>query len=287
MSFARKLRHAHVWRRILYERLTEPLHLNLMSLPIAIMGGLRAKIAFDLIVRQHNAYSILACADLARSMGIREITLLEFGVASGAGLMNMCRIADAVTKLTGVRFDIYGFDTGVGMPPPKSYKDHPDLYQQGDFPMDFARLRNTLPANCKLILGELSETVGPFVASMRRESPIGFCVIDVDYYSSTCDALAVFEGAAECYLPRVLLYLDDVQEQSHNSWCGERRAISEFNEVHEMRKAEAHPFLRASRLFRNASWIDHMMTLHVLDHPARAAVVPRERKVVLANPYLE
>jgi hypothetical protein len=28
---------------------------------------------------------------------------------------------------------VVGFDSGVGMPPPLDYRDHPDLYQQGTF----------------------------------------------------------------------------------------------------------------------------------------------------------
>jgi hypothetical protein len=285
MFITQKLKNAYIWKRIAYERLTEPLHLNLLSIPVALFGSFRARVAFDLIVRQHHAYCILASADLARSMGIGEVTLVEFGVASGAGLLNMSKIAESVTKQTNVRFKIYGFDTGAGMPPPKSYRDHPDLYRQGDFPMDFARLRRALPANCQLILGELSETVGPFLASMRPDAPLGFCSIDVDYYSSAVDALAVLTGAPENYLPRVLLYLDDVHHEAHNSWCGERLAIHEFNLAQPMRKAEPHVFLRGNRLFRNAAWIDHIMTLHVLDHPARVAPGNRQ-KVVLTNPYL-
>jgi hypothetical protein len=280
-----KLKNAYIWKRIAYERLTEPLHLNLLSIPVALFGSFRARVAFDLVVRQQNAYCILAGADLAKSLGIDEVTLIEFGVAGGAGLLNMCEIAKSVTKHTGVRFKIYGFDTGAGMPAPKSYRDHPELYQQGDFPMDFAKLRRALPENCQLILGELSQTVGPFLASMRPDAPLGFCSIDVDYYSSAVDALAVFSGAPENYLPRVLLYVDDIHHESHNSWCGERLAIHEFNRSQPMRKAEAHVFMRTNRLFRNAAWIDHIMTLHVLDHPTRMG--PGNRKqVVLTNPYL-
>jgi hypothetical protein len=285
MFIAQKLKNAYIWKRIAYERLTEPLHLNLLSIPVALFGTFRARVAFDLVVRQQNAYCILASADLARSIGIDEVTLIEFGVAGGAGLLNICNIAESVSKHTGVRFRIYGFDTGAGMPPPKSYRDHPELYQQGDFPMDFAKLRRALPANCQLILGELSESVRPFLASMRADAPLGFCSIDVDYYSSAVDALTVLTGAPENYLPRVLLYVDDIHEESHNSWCGERLAIREFNQSHAMRKAEAHVFLRTKRLFRNAAWIDHIMTLHVLDHPTRLAPGNRQQ-VVLTNPYL-
>src|SRR5688572_3833960 len=136
-----KLRRGHVWRRVFLERLTEPLHLNLLSLFVAAFGSLRAKVDHDLLVRPHNAFAILRAAEYALGLGIRTVTLIEFGVARGAGLMNMAKIASRVTKATGVEFQLYGFDTGSGMPASTDYRDHPDLYAPGDFRMDPDALR--------------------------------------------------------------------------------------------------------------------------------------------------
>jgi hypothetical protein len=143
MSFLlRKLRNRHIWKRIALERLTEPLHLNLASVAVALFGSFRAKVSFDLCVRQHNAFGLLRAADEAIWFGINELTVVEFGVASGAGLLNLCRLAERVTKETGVKFRIVGFDTGVGMPQPRDYRDHPNMYGALDFPMeDPGRLR--------------------------------------------------------------------------------------------------------------------------------------------------
>jgi hypothetical protein len=41
---SRKLSERHVWERMLRERLAEPLHLNLLAIPVALFGSLRAKI---------------------------------------------------------------------------------------------------------------------------------------------------------------------------------------------------------------------------------------------------
>ena len=283
----KKLGNAYIWKRIFYERLTEPLHLNLMALGVALFGGLRSRVAFDLVLRQQHAYAILASADLARELGIREVTLVEFGVAAGAGLLNICELAARVTRETGVRFRVYGFDTGRGMPPPLGYRDHPEIYQEGDFPMDHEKLERALPGYAQLVIGQLKDTVPRLAQEIPPEAPIGFVSIDVDYYSSTRDALALLQGEARRYLPRVPIYLDDLEHPSHNSWCGERGAVREFNEEHEFRKIEQHAFARSYRIFRNARWIDHMFTLHVLDHPSRAATERRREATVLTNPYLD
>ncbi len=64
--------------------------------------------------------------------------------------------------------------------------------------------------------------------------------------------------------------------------------MEEFNEEHERRKITPFNFLRNTRIFKNAAWIDHVFTLHVLDHPTRQ---PSDRRTSLEplvpeNPYL-
>lgn len=284
----RKITRRYIWERIFVERLSEPLHLNVISLFVAIFGSFRTKVSFDLIPRFQHAYALLKSADQAKSIGAGSITVIEFGVAAGAGLMNLCHVAAQVTRLTGVDFRIVGFDTGRGMPAPESYKDHPDLYSQGDFPMNFDALSQRLPANARLVIGDIRTTLRTFLQESTSQSPIAFVSIDVDYYSSTRDALEVFDGESSLYLPRVHIYLDDLEDMAHNSWCGELLAVHEFNAQHDMRKIERHMFLRGYRIFKNARWIDHMFQLHVLDHRVRNEGTARQGgdPVVCPNPYL-
>ena len=41
----------------------------------------------------------------------------EFGVASGAVLLNLAELAEPVGAETGIEIRIFGFDTGAGLPP--------------------------------------------------------------------------------------------------------------------------------------------------------------------------
>ena len=68
LVYLKKLGRKYIWQRIFYERLTEPLHLNVISIFIALFGNLRQKIAFDLIIRQQHAYALLDLADHAKSL---------------------------------------------------------------------------------------------------------------------------------------------------------------------------------------------------------------------------
>jgi hypothetical protein len=284
----KKLRHPYVWRRVFLERLTEPLHLNLLSAFVALFGSFRARVAFDLVVRQQHAFGLLTAADKARLCGIDELTVVEFGVASGAGLLNLCEVGRKVTRATGVRFNVIGFDTGAGMPEPRDYRDHPEYYAAGDFPVDRAALARKLPPNARVIYGEIERTLPEFLDSQTRLAPVGFVSVDVDYYSSTSAALRLFEDPDPLkYLPWVVIYLDDVMFDGHNEWCGELLAVSEFSRTHPVRKIGKFNFLRNTRVFRNPAWIDHMHMLHVLDHPFRQpGARPPGPPAVLRNPYL-
>ncbi len=166
-----KLAKRRVWRRIFLERLTEPLHLNLLSAFVLAAGSFRAKVNWDLVVRQQYAFGTLEAADIAHAHGVSTVTLIEVGVASGAGLMNLSSLAQGVSRETGIRFEIHGFDLGTGMPAPVDRRDHPDLYQQGDFQMDLEALRGALPSGTELHIGPLSKTIPEFLtrdASPRR-----------------------------------------------------------------------------------------------------------------------
>ena len=271
--------------RLVSERLTEPFHLNLMSAFVALFGSFRTKVNHDLIIRQQFAFSILHVADKARELGLKKLSLAEFGVANGAGLLNMCRIANSVSAATGVAFELYGFDTGTGMPPAVDYRDHPEMFQHNDFPMDAARLRSALPSNAHLLLGDVSETVSCFLPKLSPDAPLAFVSMDVDYYSSTKRALSVFEGPPEIYLPAVLLYLDDIVIETANPWCGEMLAVNEFNAEHPLRKIAPFPMLRARRLFKNARWLEQIYLVHIFDHMARSPQLRRSSHVI-PNEYM-
>jgi hypothetical protein len=273
--------------RILYERLPEPLHLNILSIFVALFGNYKMRIACDLVVRQQYAFSLLKTAELAMVQGLKSVTAIEFGVAAGAGLVNICDISRNITKLTGVDFKIFGFDSGKGMPPPRDHRDHPEVFSAGSYPLiDRSALMRALPHNAKLILGDIQETLPPFLAGLSASSPLGFVVIDVDYYWSAKECLNVFLGAADNYLPWTLVYLDDIGFESANPWAGELLAVREFNEENEMRKINLFRGLRHKRLFKHTSWFDQVYLLHVLDHGRRnVSEAPKEIKV-LTNPYL-
>lgn len=216
--------------------------------------------------RPNYAWGLLHGAHMAKGLGFSQISAIEFGVAGGNGLLALDRIAIAVEAVLGVKVDVYGFDTGVGLPKPVDYRDLPNLFHAGDFPMNKEALQLKLK-RAQLVLGPVRETLPAFLAAKR--APVGFLSIDVDLYSSTVDALKVLDGHADSLLPRVHCYFDDILGFTYNEFTGERLAINDFNNTHSTRKISPIFGLKyfMSSQFKSASWNEQFFMAHVFDHP--------------------
>jgi len=234
----------------------------------ALQAGLTIdeRIAHALVPRPHYAYGMLHGARLAKRLGYQRTSVVEFGVAGGAGLIAAEAFASSVQHETGVALDIYGFDMGSGLPLPLDYRDMPYHWKPGYYRMDEAALRAKLNL-AQLILGPVSGTMPGYLSANRfGRSPIGCIFFDLDFYSSTTDAFKIFDGPSETRLPRVICYMDDIvgESERHSEFTGVLGAIADFNESHEsMKISRLHlgpmpdPRLRASRL----------MMMHDFMHP--------------------
>jgi hypothetical protein len=198
------------------------------------------------ILRLRPAYllgSVLAVWQ-AKKIGADKVVLVEFGVASGTGLINLIRIGELLSSLFGVKISVYGFDNCAGLPPPKNALDHPEIWSQGQF--DMASSKNTLESYvnahaCHLIEGDITEDL--ILRSLEADlsnGVLGFVSIDVDYYSSTKPIMQAFSVLHPSkLLPAVSIYFDDVADNfSYNHRCGEELAIEEFNETNSSRVIE-------------------------------------------------
>jgi hypothetical protein len=72
----RKLREREKLRKILCERLTEPLHLNFAAM-IALLSSYKARVAFDLVTRPQYAYGVLRAAELAVELQNKKIACVD------------------------------------------------------------------------------------------------------------------------------------------------------------------------------------------------------------------
>jgi hypothetical protein len=195
------------------------------------------RLEHDAIARPHYGYCLLQAAKLAKKLGHTEISVLEFGVAGGNGLLNLEMHAREIKKLLNVDIQIYGFDTGCGLPPPVDYRDLPYHWKPGFFSMNGEKLRSRLTLS-ELVIGDVADTVASFV-QRYNPAPIGALLMDLDYYSSTKYALTLFDLHRTRVLPRVFTYFDDVigdDTSLYNEHTGALLAINEFNSAHATQK---------------------------------------------------
>lgn len=233
------------------------------------------KIFRNEIDRPGYAYGLWLATIQAAKLSIPRLTVIEFGVAYGHGLINLCNICSMITESTEIQFEIFGFDSDVGMPTISDYKDHPEIWRTGQFLSDHNKIRESLTTNAKLISGNIKDTLAEFIKSnVHENAPIGFVSVDVDLYSSAKQCFELFKsGSPACWLPTTIVWMDDINDLlTCNNWAGEALAIREFNSENEFRKLQE---LRIRQNHPAAGWHDHIYGLHVLNHPARTGEMPQ------------
>lgn len=172
-------------------------------------------------------YCMYNAAQLAARLGHKAVSAIEFGVAGGNGLVAAERHAREITRETGVEFQIYGFDSAVGLPPPTDYRDLPFGWQAGFYPMDQEKLKRRL-SMAKTVIGPVRQTCADFF-DQYAPAPIGCIFWDLDFYSSTMDAFQIFQGEDRYFLPRLSMYFDDMVGPDYCDFIGEPMAIADFN----------------------------------------------------------
>ena len=166
-------------------------------------GDFRTREQYGLSARAN--YLNVARSRLAKYCGKQSVTIIDFGVASGAGLLNMVGLAPMIEKETGIQLRIVGFDTGQGLPSVHGYRDHPELWRTGDFATeDREALMQKLGGRAEIIWGDIADTIGSFTDSISDAGPLGFISVDLDIYSATTAALQCLTGRPENYNPGIV-----------------------------------------------------------------------------------
>lgn len=230
------------------------------------LGSLDFRLAMQALDRPQYAFGVKYAAQLAARLGLSRIGVIEFGVAGGGGLLALERYAAEYSRIAGVEIEVYGFDTGVGLPEVSDYRDLGYAWRRGAYRMDVDGLKRRL-TSAKLILGDVRETLPAFLRGPH--APIGFISFDLDYYRSTISAFEVFSGRDEAYLPRVICYFDDAISDGHMLHCdevGELLAIREYNLTAKEGERLARVDLLGGDLLFPALWMQQIWAYHRFRH---------------------
>ena len=163
----------------------------------------------------------------AKKLGINQVSVIELGVAGGAGIIALEKYKKKIEKVLDINIDIYGFDMGSGLPKIEADEDLPFLWREGLYKIDKVALEKKI--NSKIFYGDVQNTLNDFIKINKNN----ICCIffDLDLYTSTINFLNQIPKIKDHLLPRVLCYFDDVYvfENYINQFNGVFKAIEEFN----------------------------------------------------------
>lgn len=228
------------------------------------------RIQFDAVERPHLAYGMFVAAMQAKAIGLSGITCIEFGVASGGGLRAMEKYVDlirSIPEFSQFGFDVVGFDRAVGLPETLDVRDLAYWFEPGIFEVDASEVRRSLRF-ARYIVGDVKDTLKELGDVSRN--PIGFVSFDLDHYTSTKDALQVFDLPSSSRLPRVICYLDDIIGISDLTFMGvcvgEEAAIREWTDNHPHLPLAKMSHLRDKRPL-SLHYNEKYYCLHDMQHP--------------------
>ncbi len=232
--------------------------------------SIRRKGEWNAVEEPSYLVGLLQAANEAIREKVPAISAIEFGVGDGRGLLLLEEYAEAVERETGVSIAVYGFDTGKGLPELcGDYRDHPDIWEPGTYPMDEAALRQRLSPRTTLVIGDVAQTVPEFVRDARHP-PVGFIAWDLTLYSSTRDALQVLSLPEKRMLRRVAMYVNNVDGVSAHQFAGELLAIAEFNRKNHHVKIDQWHGVSDGSALPEAPWSRRMYVAHDLEAISKA-----------------
>lgn len=122
-------------------------------------------IRYETLLRPDYAHAVRHAALLAQRLEVPKIRVAELGVASGRGLILLQEHASTIEELTGIIIEVWGFDTGSGLPTPTDYRDLPHFFGEGDYTMqDYEALQQKLDKNrTQLVLGDAAKSVADWL----------------------------------------------------------------------------------------------------------------------------
>ena len=166
----------------------------------------------------------------AKALGYDRISIIEFGIGGGIGLVVLEHYIEAIQEEIDIAIQVYGFGLEDGLPAPAGYRDLPYSWIKGSYKTDVIKLEQAL-RHATLIFGDVRDT-GPSFFETYDPPPVAAVIFDLDYYSATMAAFSIFEASHDHYLPRVYCYFDDLEFE----FTGESQAIRDFNERHDGKK---------------------------------------------------
>jgi len=162
-------------------------------------------------------------------------TYYEFGTGWGGTLSEFLKAVTRFGKDHNIdiqEFRIFLFDSFEGLPPVARREDDHPAWNKGEFAYSKEYIEDIVKAhhfpleNVRFIEGYFDQTLNAETLASIKDYPPSIITMDVDYYSSTIEALNFL---APILRSGTVLYFDDLYSFFLHPDLGQVKAISEFN----------------------------------------------------------
>jgi hypothetical protein len=225
------------------------------------------------LLRMHYAHTMILAAKFALQKGLKSFSVIEFGVATGNGLLIAELFAKEIERLFHVKIEVYGFESCEGLIS-DLVPGEMNIYRPGDYKNDGIEQLNQRFDKAEVIYGDIEITRESFFK--KNFAPIGVVFIDVDVYRSTKSALQFFDYDDKFFLPEVQMYFDDIKPYSE--YTSEALALREFNAEHENMKITPENTYNI-----NDNSMNKIKRLMRFDHPLFPALTDHNKAIYATN----
>ena len=105
--------------------------------------------------RPHYETILLEGVLEAKKLGYKTVSVLELGVAGGNGIVALEKYKKKIEKITNIEINIYGFDSGGGLPETNNKYDLPFFWKTGDFKVDREKLEKSLIVKFFMVISNI------------------------------------------------------------------------------------------------------------------------------------
>src|SRR6202012_5987758 len=105
------------------------------------IGSVDFRLSMQALDRPQYAFGVKQAVLLASRLKLPKVSVIEFGVATGAGLLVLEAYAQEFVRQAGIEVEVYGFDTGEGLPAVSDYRDLGYVWKRGHYKMDVGSLQ--------------------------------------------------------------------------------------------------------------------------------------------------
>jgi hypothetical protein len=145
------------------------------------------RVAIGAVDRQTYIYCIFQKDKLDSLLDYKKVSIIELGCGGAMASSIRKNTSSKTERIYEVRIELYGFDTGSGLPKPREYRDIPHHFKDSLYKVDIDAVQRKLKL-AKFVIGDVKDAQRFLNNIIQRRLDR---LQGLDYYSSTFDSFTI------------------------------------------------------------------------------------------------